>query len=107
MLNKTIIVFYINVGNLSQEEVAKTIDSVRELIKPTEEDEDKVIHYIIPVRDSETRVECINAPTFIADKKMQEEAINRIATIDRRLDRITSTINSWSETRKVRIEKKF
>jgi hypothetical protein len=105
MLNKTILVFYINVGHLSQEEVSNTIERVREMVKPSEKDNDDVVSYIIPVRDQETRVECINAPVFVASEIMKENVIKKIEDVDRKLDRITAHINASAEMRKVIIEK--
>jgi hypothetical protein len=106
MLNKTILVFYINVCNLNQEEVTNTIENIRNLIKPSEEDRDDVIHYIIPVRDQETKIECINAPIFITSKDMEKEVNKKMEIIDKKLDRITSYVNANAEIRKVIIEKK-
>ena len=40
MLDKTIIVFYINVGNSSHEEVNASVGKIREMIKPNKEDEE-------------------------------------------------------------------
>ena len=106
MLNKTIMVFYINVGSSSQEDVNITIENVRKLIEPSEEDKDKVINYIIPVRDQETKIECINNPIFVYSKELEEDMLKKIEGVNNKLDRITSHINASNEIRKVVTEKK-
>jgi len=105
MLNKTILVFYINIKHLSHFETEEIIEKVRQSIRPKKEDEDKLIQYIIPVTDQETRVECINAPTYISSESEKEVIISKIKEIDDKLDRITSQINAEFESRKVITEK--
>ena len=105
MLDKTILVFYINVGQLSYSDVEEAISKVKELAKPKKEDEDKVIQYIIPVRDQETRVECINAPVYVSSERHKEEIMSKIKALDNKLDRITSHINANFEKRNVITEK--
>ena len=75
MLNKTILVFYINVGQLNLEETNRQINSVRDLIRLEGEDKENTIQYVIPVRDEETRVECINNTILVASEEMKKERI--------------------------------
>ena len=105
MLNKTILVFYVNVGNVDNEDVSQYIENFKRIIESKEEDKDDVIHYIIPVRDQETRIECINAPMFITSETVSEDIIKKIEATNRNLERITAHINAVAETRKVIIEK--
>lgn len=106
MLNKTILVFYINVGNASHEDVQKITESVRNLISLKKEDKEETIQYIIPVRDQETKVECINNPIYILSNMQMEEYQLKIEKINKKLDRITASINAENEIRKVIVEKK-
>ena len=105
MLNKTILVFYIDVGNLSYEESKNLLSNVRNMIKPKDGDENNVIQYVIPVRDQQTRVECLNAPTFISSEKFSADIIEKLEATDRKLERITSCINAQNEMRTVIVEK--
>ena len=105
MLNKTIIVFYINVRNSSRAEADEIIQNVRKLIEPSESDRDNVIHYIIPVVDQDTRIECINNPIFLSSKEMEESVLKKMEAVNNKLDRIASFINASSESRQVIIEK--
>lgn len=105
MLDKTILVFYINVGNASHQEVDEIVSNIRKTIKANKEDEEKIMHYIIPVRDQETKIECLNSPLYISDERMKEDIINKMKIIDNRLDRITSSLNAEYESRNVLTEK--
>ncbi len=107
MLNKTILVFYINVGNSSSEEAKKIVESVRDSVTLKDGEKEHAIQYIIPVRDQETKVECINAPVYISSKEKLEEFEFRIEKINKKLDRITAHINAENEIRNVLTEKKI
>ena len=105
MLDKSIIVFYINVGNLDHEGVSGMIKKVQDMIKPLPEDAVKVIQYVIPVRDQETKIECINSPVYFSSEDQVKKYKDEIKRMDDKLDRITSTINAKNETRSVLSEK--
>ena len=105
MLDKTILVFYINVGNVDPEGVSEIIKKVQDMIKPSKEDEGKLLQYVIPVRDQETKIECVNVPTLIDSKEQLKKYEAEIKKIDDKLDRITSTINASNEKRTVLSEK--
>lgn len=105
MINKTILIFYINVGHANSSDTSVIIERVRNAIKPLKEDENKILQYVIPVRDQETKVECLNAPTLIFSEEHLEKYKAEIKRMDDRLDRITSVINAESETRNVIVEK--
>lgn len=105
MLNKSIIVFYINVGHLDPEGVSEIIKKVQDMIKPLPEDADKVIQYVIPVRDQETKIECINSPVYFSSEEQVKKYKDEIKRMDDKLDRITSVLNAENETRIVLSEK--
>lgn len=107
MLDKTILVFYINADGLSREEVSELVESVRKLIQPLDEDKDKVIQYIIPVHNQVTKIECINVPMLTISEDEKKDVMVKIKNVDDKLDRITSYINAFSETKKVIVEKQF
>lgn len=105
MLNKTILVFYVNVGGLEYSDVNEYLSKFKKAIELQEEDLNNVIQYIIPVYDQETRVECINVPTLITTEMMKEEIVAKIEATNTKLERITSYFNAHSEIRKVITEK--
>ncbi len=106
MLNKTILVFYVNVGNIGAKETSEYVNRLKESIKLPDEDANNVINYIIPVRgDSETRVECINMPTIITSEEQKYDILLRMEKLDNKLERISSQINADYERRKVIVEK--
>lgn len=105
MLDKTILVFYINVGNIDYADVSRYINNMADQTAPAEEDKDKIIRYFLPVRDEPSRVECINNPTFVLDKKLHKSLIEKLEKTNDNLLRITSSINAHAETRNVKIEK--
>jgi hypothetical protein len=57
-MDKIILIYYINVGNINQKDVPLFMENVVKKFSPKEED--SIISYFIPIRDGETRVECIN-----------------------------------------------
>lgn len=63
-----VFVFYINVGNLSTDEVQRVIEDVNRRLTVNKGD---VVNYIIPVKNSETRVECIN-PKLASEEEFQD-----------------------------------
>lgn len=65
---KIILIFYINVGNVDDIDVSTYINEIADNFKPNKGDE--MIHYYIPIRDGETRVECIN-PKLVSDEDYQ------------------------------------
>lgn len=105
MLDKTIMVFYINVDSMATSDVPEYIKKIQATIKPLDEDRDKVINYIIPVRNQETRVECLNAPIVITSEEQKHQHMLNMQKVDTKLDRITSHINAENESRKVLTEK--
>lgn len=61
MLEKVILVHYINVGNKSPQRAKESMSKMIQVFKDSipDEDKEKIISYFIPVTNSETRVECI------------------------------------------------
>lgn len=66
-MEKIILAHYINVGNSSPQRVAETIQSLRKLL---DMEDNEIIHYLYPVRDQETRVECLN-PRLVSEEEYQ------------------------------------
>lgn len=83
-MDKIILAFYVNVGNLSQE-------GVEIVMKKFKEDfhNEEFVQYFIPIIEGETRVECVY-PKFITSKKQEEE-----------IEKTTSRLNNFLNQNKV------
>lgn len=103
MLDKLIIVFYINVGNLAPIDVEPYINKVSEKTTGKEEDESQMIKYYIPVRNEESKVVCLNPPTLISNENSYVDIMKKMQEIDSRLDKVTSKL--YPLTREVITEK--
>jgi hypothetical protein len=66
---KIILIHYINVGNIDGNNVSEMMENVVNKFSPKEED--NIISYWIPVREGETRVECIN-PKLVSEEDFTE-----------------------------------
>jgi hypothetical protein len=55
-MNKIILVHYINVGNVSPQRVSELLYDVSKSLAG----QDDVLHYVYPITQGETRVDCIN-----------------------------------------------
>lgn len=65
--NKIILSAYINIGNLDEDEANQYLTKIKEHIKTK-----GIIYHIIPVRDQETKIECVY-PNLVSDKKTKEK----------------------------------
>ena len=86
-MEKIILVHYINVGNIYTNDVSKIMEDVMEKFSPKEED--NIISYWIPVREGETRVECINP------KLVSEEDFTEAKQVLERNQEIVNNIIKW------------
>lgn len=67
-MEKIILAHYINVGNKSPMKVAEIMQEIRAVLQ---KDEDGIIHFLYPVTDQETRVDCIN-PKLVSEEDYQQ-----------------------------------
>lgn len=74
---KPILVFYLNVGNLSPEEVEKFMERNKEKVSFS----DRADCVFIPIRDGETKVECVY-PQYIAEESKIEETKKILKNIE-------------------------
>jgi len=92
-MEKIILVHYINVGNIYTNDVSKIMEDVMEKFSPKEED--NIISYWIPVREGETRVECINP------KLVSEEDFTEAKQVLERNQEIVNNIIKWRDNLEV------
>lgn len=74
-MNKIILAYYINVGSMSSEETQQVMKNFQNEIKDPE-----MIQYFIPIREGETRIDCVY-PKYVVDEQVNEElrsVINRL-----------------------------
>ena len=101
MLNKTILIFYVDVGSMPHDEANNYIQIVKGATELSPEDEAQVIKYIIPTQDGGTRVECLNPQSHCgcANSKIED----KLERVNDRLDRVDGIM--FPVTRKVLVEK--
>ncbi len=87
-MNKIILVHYIRVGNSSAPKVDEILSRVRKHLVPADED---IISYVIPVKDEESRVECIN-PRFVTEEEY-ESARRSLDKAQKALDEVLEKLN--------------
>ena len=62
---KTILVVYINVGDLKTHDLEEYMESLRnEFLR---DDPSEILHYFIPTREGETRIDCVNPKLITTD----------------------------------------
>ena len=91
---KIILIHYINVGNIDGNDVSKMMEEV--INKLSLKEEDNIISYWIPVREGETRVECIN-PKLVSEEDFTEAK----RVLDRNQEIVNNIINWTTNNRKL------
>lgn len=71
MLNKDklIIVAYINMGLISDTDASEFLAETARALKPN--GDDSILFYVIPVREGETRLDCIN-PKLVSEEEYEK-----------------------------------
>ena len=88
---KIILIHYINVGNIDVNNVSEMMEDV--INKFSLKEEDNIISYWIPVREGETRVECIN-PKLVSEEDFTEAK----RVLDRNQEIVNNIINWKNKT---------
>jgi len=88
---KIILIHYINVGNIDGNDVSEMMGNVVNKFSPKEED--NIISYWIPVREGDTRVECIN-PKLVSEEDFTEAK----RVLDRNQEIVNNIINWKNKT---------
>ena len=73
MRDKLVLVHYINIGNIDHSDVEGYIERIRNGLSI---DKDEALTYFIPIREGETRVECINPRLVNVD--VFKEAVKKL-----------------------------
>jgi hypothetical protein len=88
---KIILIHYINVGNIDGNDLSEMMENVVNKFSPKEED--NIISYWIPVREGDTRVECIN-PKLVSEEDFTEAK----RVLDRNQEIVNDIINWKNKT---------
>jgi hypothetical protein len=111
MFNKTIIVYYLNVGNLDPQDVQEFMAhtrnnaSIKNNQTLTDEERDSLVEIFVPVRNQDTRIELLTKPTFVTLEEEKYSALLNLERLDNKLEKVVAHINAEAERREVLIEK--
>jgi hypothetical protein len=81
-MEKVILALYVNVGQMSTEEVERHI---AKMIK-TAPSED-IIQYVIPIREGDNRVECVY-PKYVVGEQVDKEMSDVLERLNKNLDKL-------------------
>jgi len=111
MFNKTIIVYYLNVGNLDPQDVQEFMAytrnnaSIKNNQTLTDEEKDSLVEIFVPVRNQDTRIELLTKPTFVTLEEEKYSALLNLERLDNKLEKVVAHINAEAERREVLVEK--
>ena len=88
-MNKIILVAYINVGQMNNETIYEELTHTSQVLNRLDEN---VRSLIIPIREGETRVECIN-PQLVSEEKYKEAE----AVVDKAIEGINNFANQTKD----------
>lgn len=89
--DKIILVSYVNISNIDDVDVAPYMDRLTQLMTF----DDSVLRLFIPVRESETRVECIN-PKRISDEEYVKVS-EFVEDAQKKLDEFLNSFNNGTK----------
>jgi hypothetical protein len=75
-MNKIILAYYINIGNLDAADVQQLVSAFKKEVSDS-----GMIQYFIPIRDGETRIDCVY-PKYVVGEKVDEEFKDVIGRMD-------------------------
>jgi hypothetical protein len=87
-MDKIIIVHYVWVGNAAIEQVEKTLDRLKNNFQHLE---DNIISYWIPIKDGDSRVECIN-PKLVSEEDFNQAKL----ALDKAQLKIDEIVKAWN-----------
>ena len=101
MLDKLILVFYVDISDMPDEEGVGYFEAIKRSAELKPEDQDHILSYFIPVLGGGTRIECLNPPLSCGCKNKTFE--EKLEVVNDRLDRVDGIM--FPITRKVITEK--
>lgn len=89
--DKTILVIYVNIGSIDGADVPAYMEQLTRTVIF----DDSILRLFIPVRESETRVECIN-PKRISDEEYLKVS-EFVEDVQKKLDEVLNSFNNDTE----------
>lgn len=90
MEDRRILVFYIGIGNMHENDIPNYIDSVKvRFFDPEFIKRNNCEIFMIPTRDMNSKIECIN-PIYITDEKLIAEHEEMMKTLNDSLYHLTA-----------------
>lgn len=83
-MNKIILAYYIKIGDMSAYEIQKVVENFKSDIKDPE-----MIQYFIPIRDGETRIECVY-PKYVLGEQVDEEFKSAISKLNEHIKKLSN-----------------
>lgn len=90
MGNKIILVFYVNTKRMSLDETQAYLKEVADTV--TFEEQDTLNYFIIPIKDGESRVECLN-PKLVSKEDYKEAK----KVLDRAQKAFNKAMKEWEK----------
>jgi hypothetical protein len=87
-MDKIIIVHYVWVGNAAIEQVEKTLGRLKNNFQHLE---DNIISYWIPIKEGDSRVECIN-PKLVSEEDFNQAKL----ALDKAQLKIDEIVKAWN-----------
>lgn len=81
-MDKIILAYYINIGSMSSEETQQVMKNFQNEIKDPE-----MIQYFIPIREGETRIECVY-PKYVLGEQVDKEFKSAISKLNEHIKKI-------------------
>ena len=88
-MNKIIIVHYIWVGNAAMDQVENKFNRLKNNFQHLEED--NIISYWIPIKEGDSRVECIN-PKLVSEEDFNQAKL----ALDKAQLKIDEIVKAWN-----------
>ena len=86
--NKLFLVSYLNISTIASTDISQFLDEFSRAIKF----DDSVQHLIIPIRDGETRVECINP--VLLNEEQYKETEEKIKNLQEKVEEALKTLKN-------------
>lgn len=94
LIEQIILVHYIDVGNISMADVKPFIEKIAIMMRP--KPEEQCYSYFVPIRNGDTRVECIN-PKLIGEDEFKKSK----DTLDKAQEEFIKVIDEVNKKRRV------
>jgi len=81
-MDKVILAFYVNVGNMGAKDVSILVERFKKEVQ-----NDDLIQYFIPIREGESRVECVY-PKYVVGEEVEKELEDVISKLNNHVKKL-------------------